>query len=115
MFQILRSLQNVKNLTDKPYHSNNISFNKEFNLFYYKNLYFYYLKDVVYTFKNKARTNEFLIQNRSVLDLNGGDLFFSRDMNTILFDTSEYSDTEMLLIFGKKFTDENLMVRNHTL
>ena len=35
--------------------------------------------------------------------------FFSRDMNNILFDTSEYSDTEMLLLFGKKYTDNEFI------
>ena len=103
MFKILRFLGRIKDLP-KDYHFSTFDNNHYSLISSPGNFKIYYIyPDFVPTHPTVVTPNSFSFQSQTFNDT----LYIDNNID-IIFNINQYSDTELLMIFGKKLTDEKL-------
>ena len=111
MFNLLRNLYKIKNLS-KRYSCGNFEMSSydDFNLVQDGTVRMYYLGDryIRRLRRDLYFPSTYLIQYdyRKYVD---NDIIFTKEQSTIISEISSYDDTELLLFFGKKYTDDVLI------
>lgn len=111
MFNLLRNLYKIKNLSKRYLCGNfEMSTYDDFNLVQDGTVRMYYLGDRYISKRGQDLyfPSTYLIQYE-YRKYDDNDIIFTKEQSTIISDVSSYDDTELLLFFGKKYTDDVLI------